>query len=78
MKENPGADARRKYDDEAFLDAVRKKQPASTKEVGEEVECSRRVADYRLRKLQNEDQINSKMVGNSLIWFISDDKKSPS
>lgn len=67
--ENPGADARRKYEDEEFIDAVRELQPASTREVGERVGCPRRTADYRLRKLRDEGTVNSKMVGNSLVWY---------
>lgn len=70
--DNPGADARRKYEDSAFVDAVRKHQPASTKEVAQAVGCPRRTADYRLRKLQDEGQVDSKMAGNSLIWFLHD------
>lgn len=70
--ENPGADARRKYDDDQFIEAVYDHQPASTREVSEEVECPRRTADYRLRKLSDETKINSKMMGNSLMWYIDD------
>jgi predicted transcriptional regulator len=71
--DNPGADARRKYEDEAFIEAVRESQPASTSEVGERVGCPRRTADYRLRKLRDEGQVDSKMAGNSLIWFLTDE-----
>lgn len=67
--ENPGADARRKYEDSEFLDAVRELQPAATSEVGEQVGCPRRTADYRLRKLRDEGAVVSKMVGNSLVWM---------
>jgi len=50
--DNPGAEARRKYDDAAFLEAVRIHEPAATSEVAEAVGCPRRTADYRLRKLR--------------------------
>lgn len=70
--DNPGADARRKYEDDVFIEAVREAQPASTSEVGEEVGCPRRTADYRLRKLREEGQVDSKMVGGSLIWFLEE------
>lgn len=69
---NPGADARRKYDDATFVDAVREHQPASTSEVAEAVGCPRRSADYRLRKLRDKGEVDSKMTGNSLIWFLTD------
>lgn len=71
--DNPGADARRKYEDAAFIEAVRESQPASTAEVGELVGCPRRTADYRLRKLRDEGRVDSKMAGNSLIWFLTDE-----
>lgn len=71
--DNPGADARRKYDDSEFVRAVQENQPASTSEVGDAVGCPRRTADYRLRKLREEGEVESKMVGNSLVWFLPDD-----
>lgn len=70
--ENPGADARRKYEDGEFLDAVEENQPAATSEVAEAVGCPRRTADYRLRKLREEGAVESKMAGNSLVWFLVD------
>lgn len=73
--ENPGADARRKYEDGAFMDAVHQRQPASTGEVADYVGCPRRTADYRLRRLRSQGLVNSKMVGNSLIWFHSEEGK---
>lgn len=70
--ENPGADARRKYDDREFLAAVRENEPASTREVSEHVGCPRRTADYRLRKLREAGSVESKLVGNSLVWLPAD------
>ena len=57
-----------KYTDEDFLEAVKKCQPASTKEVADVVGCSRRNADVRLRRLEENNSVESKMVGNSLVW----------
>jgi len=70
--DNPGADARRKYEDSEFVDAVREREPASTSEIAEFVGCPRRTADYRLRKLRDEQRVESKMAGNSLIWFLAE------
>ncbi|MFA1612018.1 hypothetical protein [Halobellus rubicundus] len=66
------SDGREKYPDEAFLEAVREQQPASTQEVAEAVGCTRRNADYRLRRLRDEGDVDAKMVGNSLVWFPSE------
>jgi predicted transcriptional regulator len=70
--DNPGADARRKYEDSEFKQAVSEHQPASTKEVADTVGCLRRTADYRLKQLRDEGAVESKMAGNSLIWFLAD------
>lgn len=66
-------DSRQQYTDEEFLQAVRNHQPASTGEVADVVGCTRRNADYRLRRLCEEGAVDSKMVGNSLIWFPTED-----
>ena len=67
-------DGRQQYDDGAFLAAVREHEPASTSEVADSVGCTRRNADYRLRRLRDEDRVRSKTVGNSLVWFLIDDE----
>ena len=58
------------FTDEELVDAVRENEPASTKEVGDAVGCSRQNADYRLRNLEDEGRVKSKMVGNSLVWMV--------
>ena len=58
------------YTDEEFLEAVEEHEPASTSEVADTVGCSRRNADVRLRQLENEGVVKSKMAGNSLIWIL--------
>lgn len=60
-------------DDAVFIEAVRQRDSVSTQEVAETVGCTRRAADYRLRKLYAEGKIESKSVGNSLIWYIPKD-----
>jgi predicted transcriptional regulator len=59
------------YTDDDFLNAVEEHEPASTSEVANEVGCSRRNADVRLRRLEQEGLVESKMAGNSLIWFFT-------
>jgi predicted transcriptional regulator len=63
---------KQKYSDQDFLEAVKEHQPASTSEVADAVGCSRRNADVRLRQLEEEGLIESKMAGNSLIWYPTD------
>lgn len=62
----------KQYSDKDFLEAVDTHEPASTSEVAEEVGCSRRNADTRLRQLQEDGQVTSKMVGNSRIWLLAE------
>ena len=59
-----------KYTDEEYLEAVRDNEPAGTSEVAEAVGVKRQSADYRLRKLEEEERVKSKMVGNSLVWMV--------
>ncbi|MCX2819971.1 ArsR family transcriptional regulator [Haladaptatus sp. F3-133] len=56
--------------DKEVVDAVRKHEPAATKEVADELDMARQSADYRLRKLKEEKRVRSKMVGNSLVWMV--------
>jgi len=61
---------KQKYPDSAFIEAVRDHAPASTSEVGETVGCSLENAYRRLRRLEDAGAVESKMAGNSLIWFL--------
>ena len=59
----------RRYSDKAFIEAVKEHEPASTREVAEDVGCTRRNADLRLRALESEELVRHKMAGKSLIWM---------
>jgi len=59
----------REYPDNEFIAAVKEHSPASTSEVGEAVGCSSDNAYRRLKDLEEEEKVQSKMAGNSLIWF---------
>jgi predicted transcriptional regulator len=59
------------YSDEAFLDAVREHEPATTTEVAEAVGCVRQNADYRLRQLEEHGTVTSKKAGPSLVWMLT-------
>lgn len=57
------------YSEREYLEAIRRNEPASTAEVADSVGVTRQGADYRLRQLENDGLVTSKMVGNSLIWM---------
>lgn len=61
--------------EEKYFEAIRENSPASTSEVAEAVGVTRQGADYRLRKLEDEGKVSSKMVGNSLIWTLDEKDK---
>lgn len=61
------------FSEETYLEAIRENEPASTKEVAESVGVTRQGADYRLRELEKDGIVQSKMVGNSLIWMVAND-----
>lgn len=58
------------YSDEKFIEVVKDSSPASTSEVAEGVGCSSDNAYRRLKSLEEAGKIQSKMAGNSLIWFL--------
>ena len=60
------------YPDSAFIKAVAEHSPASTSEVGEAVGCSSDNAYRRLKALEEDGKMKSKMAGNSLIWFTDE------
>jgi predicted transcriptional regulator len=55
--------------DREVIEAVRKHEPAATSEVAEELDIERQSADYRLRNLYDEEEIDKKKIGASLVWF---------
>lgn len=61
------------FSEEEYLDAVQDHSPASTKEVANAVGVTRQGADYRLRELEEDGKVRSKMVGNSLVWMLDED-----
>lgn len=55
-----------------YVEAVREFEPATTAEVASEVGVTRQGADYRLRRLESDGLVRSKLAGNSLIWFVGE------
>jgi predicted transcriptional regulator len=65
---NEGGRFEPEHTDGEVLNAVRKHEPAGTKEVADELGIARQSADYRLRRLLDEGCVSKKKVGNSLVW----------
>jgi predicted transcriptional regulator len=52
---------------------VAKHTPASTSEVADEVSCTRRNADMRLKRLADEGKIKRKKIAASQVWTLVED-----
>lgn len=59
----------KQHTDGDVLAAVREHEPAATSEVVAELGIVHQSADYRLRNLREEDRVESKKIGASLVWF---------
>ncbi|WP_246391668.1 HTH domain-containing protein [Halosimplex pelagicum] len=60
------------YPDSSFLEAIQQLGGmAGTSEIAEEVGCTRRTAYTRLKSIEEDGRINSRKVGNSLVWSTS-------
>jgi GTP-sensing pleiotropic transcriptional regulator CodY len=62
-----------RYQDSEFIHAIKKLDGlGGTSEIADTVGCTRRTAYTRLQKLENENQVTSRKIGNSLVWSVSD------
>jgi len=61
------------FSDEDFLKAVQKGELQSTTEIADTVGCKYRTAYERLNRLENNGAVESKKVGNSLVWMLTNE-----
>lgn len=73
MSPKPGPD--RTATDESILKAIKDAySPAvGTSEVAERVGVERQTADRHLRRLDEEGLVNTRMTGQSRVWWLSDE-----
>jgi predicted HTH transcriptional regulator len=69
---NEGGQFEPEYTDEEVVEAVAENEPAGTTEVADELGIARQSADYRLRRLLDDDRVSKKKVGNSLVWSVDE------
>jgi hypothetical protein len=65
-------DPNTQFTDAEFVSTVRAEQPVSTSEVAQSVGCTRRRAEQRLKSLRTDGKLNGDLIGNSLVWSISE------
>jgi len=60
------------YPREEFIRALEELGAAGTTDVAEYVDCDRRTAYLKLQDLEEEGDVESRKVGNALLWELSD------
>lgn len=64
------------YSDEELVAAVKMHTPAGTSEVADELGVTRPSADYRLRRLEDQNRITSKKIGPARVWTVTNRSES--
>jgi GTP-sensing pleiotropic transcriptional regulator CodY len=61
------------YTDSDFINAIETLDGmAGTSEIADEVGCTRRTAYTRLKSLEEKGRVESRQVGNSLVWIAAE------
>ncbi|MFA9518467.1 helix-turn-helix domain-containing protein [Halopenitus sp. H-Gu1] len=60
------------YPPQEFLEALAELGPSGTTDISEYVDCDRRTAYLKLKSLEEEGEVRSKKVGNSLLWELKE------
>lgn len=64
-----------KYTDQDFLNAIQELGGAAgTADIADAVGCPRRTAYNRLDNLREEGTLETREVGSSLLWMLTDDE----
>ena len=58
------------YPTEDFIEVLETDGPASTTEIAEQIGCDRRTAYLKLQSLEDDEEIQSRKVGNALLWSL--------
>lgn len=61
-----------KYSDEEFIDALRELGGGGTNDVADELNCPYRTTYDRLKALEESGEIESKTVGRTNFWDVSE------
>lgn len=62
------------YPREDFLNAIREEGGmAGTTDIAERVGVIRETAYKKLQRMEDENEVESKKIGNSLVWTIAED-----
>ncbi|ESS05359.1 MAG: hypothetical protein A07HB70_02402 [uncultured archaeon A07HB70] len=64
-------DRRREYPDAAFIEAIQNGHE-TTQAIADEIGMTRQGADRRLRQLRDDGRVDGRMIGNTLVWSLTD------
>jgi len=56
------------YPPQEFIQALDEIGPSGTTEISDHIGCDRRTAYLKLKSLEEEGEVSSTKVGNSLFW----------
>lgn len=59
----------RVFSDSAFVQAVSEHEPVGTSDVAELVNCAYETARVRLEALEQQDEIEQKMIAGVSVWY---------
>jgi len=63
-----------KYDDANFVDAIEcLGGAAGTAEIADELDCPHSTTYHRLDRLRETGRIESRQIGNAVLWEVKDD-----
>lgn len=60
-----------KYPSSDFLEAIEELGPSGTTDISDYVECDRRTAYLKLKSLEEDGEVQSQKIGNSLLWELN-------
>jgi len=60
------------YPRQDFLEALADLGPSGTTDISDYVGCDRRTAYLKLKSIEEDGEIRSKKVGNSLLWELDE------
>lgn len=61
------------YPPEDFLDALDELGDTGTSDIADHIGCSYETAYKKLRKLEDDDRVTSRKIGNTRLWKVNEE-----
>jgi len=59
------------YPSKAFINALDELGPTGTTDISDRIGCDRRTAYLKLKSLEEDGKVESKKIGNALLWELT-------